>query len=243
MKLTEFAVPDRTGRINGRGDELTSRECGVEIRLVEACDYPFGETPVIGSDTSLPGAFKTVPFAIDGFLRRGTFCAEPDDLAWFGRAFQDTLDYVLGWMFTIAHAAGSESWIGDNNVQSVSLAGNTDAQRLAGILAGRKLWRQTVVAEGGPVLHLPPSWVPGMVAVGLLTPDGERTTIGDVVVVSDGYDEKGIAFWTGPVQIKVGKINTEMVPRARTNDEVNVLDTFAQIIVSPCSIVRVGAYA
>ena len=100
MKLTEFAVPDRTGRINGRGDELTSRECGVEIRLVEACDYPFGETPVIGTDTSLPGAFKTVPFAIDGFLRRGTFCAEPDDLAWFGRAFLDTLDYVriYGWV-------------------------------------------------------------------------------------------------------------------------------------------------
>jgi hypothetical protein len=242
MKLIEFAAPDRTGRINGYGDELTSRECGVEIRLIEACDPPYGETPVIGSNTSLPGAFKSVPFAIDGFLRRGTFCSQPDDLAWFGRAFQDELDYILGWMFTIAHAAGSESWIGDNNVQSVALAGNTAAQRVAGIMAARKLWRHTVVTVGGPVLHLPPSWAPDMKAAGLLE-NPDLTITGDPVVISDGYDEKGIAFWTGPVQIKLGKLSDEKVTKFRTNDEVNVLDTFAQIIVSPCSIVRVGAYA
>lgn len=242
MKLIDFAAPDRSGRINGRGDELTSRECGVEIRLVEACDLPTAETPVIGSNTSLPGSFKTVPFAIDGFLRRGTFCALPDDLAWFTKAFEDELDYILGWMFTINHAAGSESWIGDNNVQSVALAGNTAAQRVAGIMAARKQWRKTVVTVGGPVLHLPPSWAPDMKAAGLLE-NPDLTITGDPVVTSDGYDEKGIAFWTGPVQLKVGKLKAEMVPRARTNDEVNVLDTFAQIIVSPCSIVRVGAYA
>jgi len=241
MKLTEFAAPDRSSRINGYGDELSSRECGVEIRLVEACGLTPAETPVIGTNTSLPGAFKTVPFAIDGFLRRGTFCAEPDDLAWFSKAFQDELDYILSWMFTIQHAAGSESWIGDNNVQSVTLAGTSAAQRVAGIMDARKQWRKTVVTVGGPVLHLPPSWAPDMKAAGLLE-NPDLTITGDPVVTSDGYDEKGIAFWTGPVQIKVGKLSTESVPRARTNDEVKVLDTFAQIIVSPCSIVRVGAY-
>lgn len=242
MQLLDVADVSYDARLSAHGDELTSRECGAEIRLVEYCGETPDETAVIGTSTSVPGAFKTMPFAIDVWLRRGNFCAQPDDLQWLTTAFRDKLDFVLTWMLTIQHATGSEAWIGDDNVQSTALAGSTAAQRVAGIMAARRQWLKSVVTTGRPILHLPPSWAPDMKAAGLLE-DVDTTITKDKVVTGDGYDEKGIAFWSGPIGIKIGKINPETVNRSRTNDQINVVDTFAQFFVSPCSIVRVGAYA
>ena len=241
MKLLDVANVERPDRVDYVG-EFTSRECGVEILLTEFCDATPTDTAVVGSPTSAPGAFKSIAFPIDGFLRRNTFCNQPDDLAWFAQSFTQKLEFVLTWALTIEATTGTESWTGATGVQSVTLAGTTTAQRVAGIYAARRQWFKSVIAPAGPILHLPPSWGADMKAAGLLN-DSNTTVNGDPVVLGDGYDEHPQAFWTGPITIVLGALNKESVPRARLNDAVHVMDQVARFDVAPCSIVRVGAYS
>lgn len=243
MKLLDIAT-----KVSGRVDmydEIPTRECGVEIRLTDACDTgSASDVELIGTAASAPGTFKTAAFPLEGILRRGSYCSEPDDLSWFARAFTAKLEFILTWMLTIEHSAGSETWTNGAGVQTVALGATPSVdQRVAAIMAARLQWESTIVADSGPILHVPPSQAPALVAAGLIVPDGSVTVSGDPVVVGAGYDKHPQVFWSGPITIALGPLNQQSVPRSRLNEVVNALDQWARFEFAPCAVVRVGSYA
>lgn len=250
MKFLEAAnvnPGDRNTRFTA-GYNASSRECGVQITLEDACDAE--ETiAVTGDADSGPGSYKVVPFSPVAMLRRSTMCAESDDLEWLRAAVEAKLDFVLARALVIQPIAGTDSWLGATGVQSVSLAGAppTATARAASIIAAHTLWHNTVVSTSDPVMHVPDALVPELIASNILqmTPDGPKNVWNEPVVTSAGYDAHPIVFFTPKVTVRMTGINTERKPiyNAKLNNETIPADLLVAIDVPPCAIVRVGAYA
>lgn len=223
---------------------VSARECGVQILISQTCSDTPTEIALIGDDTSAPGEFKAVSFPVLGFFRRGRFCEQPDDLDWFDDVFETNLELVATWALTVDHAAGSDSWTNGTGVQTVSLAATpTDAQQVAAIEEGRRLWLKTVsTRDKSPIMHVPPKLAPMLKVQGVLD-NADRNIWGDRVVIGQGYDEHPQVFWTGPIGVHIGARTTEATPKARTNDELTASDQMMALVIPPCSIVRVGSYA
>lgn len=243
MKLLDVATVERDLQIR-EFYPVTARECGVEIRLSEFCDLTPEVLAMIGTNTSSPGEFKAASFPVEGYLRRGTMCALPDDQRWFGRAFDNKLEFALTWALTVEHAAGTQTWLNGSGTQQTVLAGTSDVQLRDAVAVARRQWMKSVMTDdpGGPILHIPPKYAAALNFQGILI-DEDESIFGDRVVIGDGYDEHPNIFYSGPITIRLGTKKQEMVPRARVNNETNVIDLAAAIIVPPCSIVRAGVYA
>lgn len=226
------------------GYEATARECNVQVEFAEACDPEY--IALVGDvDSFGPGQYKVVPFIIEGFLRQGVLCQEPDDGAWFREAFNGLAEYALTRALVIQAVAGTESWIGDDSVQVQTLAGATDANMATALAAGRDLWFSTVVEpEGVPIMHVPPSLVSQLVRIGWLFvgDQGIKSTLGDKVVVGAGYESDPHVFFTGSIIIRLNDTNLEDdLIHARLNESTIAVDRLGLVDVAPCSIVKVGA--
>jgi hypothetical protein len=149
----------------------------------------------------------------------------------------------------IQPVAGTEAWVGDAGVQTVTLGVTpTDAALATAVMAGRAQWFASVTSkDGNPVMHVPPSMAPALVRGGVLfgTPDGEVHSIaGDKVVVGAGYDiTTPHVFFTGDVIIRMTDVDDEggSLYRKRLNEKVDARNMAAAIDIAPCAIVRVGS--
>lgn len=243
MKLLDVATVERGVQIRDAYN-LPARECGVELRITEFCDTTPEDTALIGTDTSLPGEFKVASFPLQGFLRRGVLCAQPDDQAWFGRAFDQKLEFALTWALVVQHAAGAESWSNGAGTQQTALAGTSDVQLRDAVAIARRQWMKSVMTDDakGPILHVPPRYAAALKTQGVLE-SVDKSIYGDRVVIGDGYDEHPNIFYSGAIKIRLGEKIQDHVPVPRINNEINVIDLGVEIVVPPCSIVRAGAYA
>lgn len=245
MRLLEFAPPVTNEQMRDYWNR-SARECGVELLLTEACTESPTEHAIVGGHGSKIGDnYKVASFPIQAFLRTGILCAQPDDMEWFTQAFMQSLEMAISYGFTIEAAAGTDTWTNGPGVTVQAQAGTTTptiTQRVDAIKAGRRLWYKTVITETGiPVMHVPPSLAPDLKFNGVLQ-DDNKNIWGDPVVIAPGYDEHPNVFFTGPIEIKLGKLMRDNVPVPRMNNQTMVADVFAAIDVAPCSIVRIGAY-
>lgn len=243
MKLMEAATVRRNVQLRDYRNQR-ARECGVEIYLSEFCDDTPENIAVMGTANSAPGDYRVTAFPIAAFLRQGVFCEQPDDQAWFTAAFENHLDYALTYALTVEHIAETEVWTNAPGVQTISLVSNpTTDQRGAAVAAGRRQWFKSVVSADplGPILHVPPSHLPALKFSGVVL-DKDTTVWGDRVVCGEGYDEHPQEFWSGPIGVELGVVESENVPRAMINSTTRVADVAAAIDIVPCSIVRIGSY-
>lgn len=249
MKLLEAArVNQDSLNLYGAGYYSDTRECGLQVRLTDACEEESIE--LIGDENSASGTYYVKPFAVEAELRRGVRCERADDQSWVEKALEASLEYALSRALVIQPIAGTTSWLGDAGVQSVTLPGSPTADNYGtAVMEARKKWFDSVVSlEGGPILHVPPSLVLTLVKAGVLqmNQDGEAATIlGDKVVIAPGYDRTGAAvFFSGQIKIAYMPIDSnDLLRRARTNDSVVVANTVAIVDTAPCAIVRVGSYS
>lgn len=249
MKLLEAASVNQDDlNLFGAGYNADTRECGLQVRLTDACEEE--SIPLIGDGNSAAGNYFVKPFAIEAELRRGVLCERADDQSWVEKALEASLEFALSRALVIQPIAGTTPWIGDSGVQSVTLPGSPTADNYGtSVMAARRKWFETVVSlEGGPILHVPPSLVLTLVKAGVLQMNqaGEAATIlGDKVVIAPGYDRTGAAvFFSGSIRIAYMPIDSnDLLRRARTNDSVVVANTIAIVDTAPCAIVRVGTYS
>jgi len=215
--------------------------------LEDACDPT--TIALRGTTGSVPGQYKVEPFALRGILRRGQFCKEDDDAAWWTAAFEKSLEFALTRALVIQPVAGTNAWVGDAGVQTVALGGSpTDAALATAVMAGRTQWFNTVTSvTGKPIMHVPPSMAPALARGGVLGygNNGEVYSIaGDPVVIGDGYDVASPhVFFTADVEIYLMAADDEggPLPVARINDLVDAKNIVAMIDTAPCGIVRVGS--
>lgn len=230
-----------------QGYNRSARECGVLLELAEACDPTM--IALRGTTALRPDTYKVMPFALRGLLQRSVGCTEDDDATWWADAFGGSIEYALTRALVIQPVAGTESWVGDAGVQTVTLGVTpTDAALATAVMAGRAQWFASVTTKTGkPIMHVPPSMAPALVRGGVLfgTPDGEVHAFnGDTVVVGAGYETATPhVFFSSDVVIRMTAVDDEggPLPRARLNDVVHARNIVAMIDVAPCGIVRVGS--
>jgi hypothetical protein len=249
MKLLEAASVNRDDiNLFGAGYNAEIRDCGVQMRLTDACEEE--SIQLVGDASSAVGFYYVKPFAIEVELSRSVVCEKPDDQAWVEKVLEANLDYPLSRALVIQPIASTTSWLGDTGVATVTLAGSPTADDYGtAVMAARKLWFETVMTlAGGPILHVPPTLVPTLVKAGVLQVDqkGQATSIlGDRVVIAAGYDRGNPnVFFSGEIKIAYMPIKSnDLLRRARTNDSVIVANTIAIVDTPPCAIVRVGSYS
>lgn len=249
MNLLEAATVN-DGRVDwlGNGYNAQSRECGVQMRLTDACEEESIE--LVGDENSEVAQYTVKPFAIEAQLNRSVLCERPDDTEWVKKVVEANLDYPLSRALVIQPIAGTNSWIGDAAVPTVALGADPTADDYtAAILEARAQWFETVMSiKGGPILHVPPSLVPTLVKGGILSMKGDgdaATILGDRVVIGTGYERTNMnVFYSGEIKIYHSSIDTnDILRRARTNSSIILANLIALIDVAPCSIVRVGSYS
>jgi hypothetical protein len=247
MKLLEAAQVNQGSERWTSGYNSTARECGVNLRLTDACE----ETSVdlVGTDASEASAYHVNPFSIEAQLNRSVLCERPDDQAWVEKALEANLEYPLSRALVIQPIAETDSWLNHADVQEVALAGNTADNYRTAVVAARKLWYESVLSlEGQPIFHVPPSIAPILVTAGVLQIDGggKAVTIwGEPVVISNGYEmSTPRAFFTGPIKIEYTSVQSNDILRhARMNNSSIVANVLAIVDTPPCAIVRIGDYA
>lgn len=247
MKLLEVASVNPDDMRWNQGYNATARQCNVQAELADACETD--TIPLVGDvDSFGPGSYKVLPFPVQAFLRLPVSCEKGDDESWFREAFEKFQERAITRALVVQPIAGAETWVGDTNVQTVTLAGSaTDAQLETAIFAARELWFATVFsASASPILHVPPSLTARLKRIGILeaTPEGTKTITEDRLVIGNGYDvATPHVFWTGEIVVRLSDIEDRdgRVRRARMNDSVIPLDELGAIDVAPCSIVRVGS--
>lgn len=238
---------------DGRADWLggynaQSRECGMQMRLTDACEEESIE--LVGDENSTVAEYFVKPFAIEAQLNRSVVCERPDDVAWVKKVLEKNLDYPLSRALVIQPIAGTDSWIGDASVPTVTLPATPTADQYGtAILEARAQWFENNMSiNGGPILHVPPRLVITLVKAGILSmkADGDAATIlGDRVVIGTGYDRTNAnVFYSGEVKIYYTSVDTnDILRRARLNNSVILANLIALVDVAPCSIVRVGSYS
>lgn len=246
MKLLEAATVNQGGERWTSGYNSTARECGVQLRLTDACEEESIE--LVGNEDSTASAYFVKPFSIEAQLNRGVLCERPDDKEWLEKVLENNLEYPLSRALVVQPIDGTDSWLNHADVQEVALAGATADNYRTAVVAARKLWYESVLSlEGQPIFHVPPSIAPILVTAGVLQVDGggKAVTIwGEPVVIANGY-EMGTprAFFTGPIKIEYMKIESgEILRHVRLNSSTIVVNTLAVVDTPPCAIVRVGTY-
>lgn len=247
-RLLDIATvnPD-DGREWRLGYDATARECNVQVEFAEACDPTY--IAIVGDETTFGiGSYKVIPFPVQGFLRLGVNCHENDDAAWLAASFRALAERVVTRALVIQAAAGNEAWLGDDSVQTQTLSDATDAVLDAGIAAARETWFSTVVDPiGRPIMHVPPSMVSRLVRLGWLVKLGSEneaeSTLGDPVVIGNGYEADPHVFFTGSIVVRLTEPNIDdgVLINARMNNLTIPIDRLGCIDVAPCSIVKVGA--
>jgi hypothetical protein len=243
------------------GEEISSRECAVDIALVTNVCENDAENQLV--DGGVGGLYTTRPVGLIGTLHRPLGCWQDDDPEWLNGTLKDTLDYALSRALVSVPAVGANSagavWVGATGTweQTFATVPGTMPDPLAyadAIMEARQTWYSHVATKDKPILHVSPRASLGLARAGLLhvipgsaregEDDGEVVTLlGDDVVISPGYDAAHpIAFWTGPIKVTISSAeSTGKVPNARSNQAAVTSTLVAMFDLPPCSIVRVGA--
>jgi hypothetical protein len=235
MRLLEAANVEESGGNWGLGWNEQDRHCGLHVYLGDVCVPEDTSTDVIGSAASESESYRVSPFSVSARLTRSWMCALPDDERWLGAAVLEATEMAVGRALVTEAVDGSVNWIGAPGVPAV---GGTPAD----VAVGRQRWFEANGGRGDPLLHVGIKNLPGLAKEFIVMRDnGELVSIwGDPVVVSPGYGDLPLAFWTGPVEIRLSPVDVAEEFAARHNLGVVLGARFAAVNLSPCMMVRVG---
>lgn len=256
MKLLDAAeVKEDASGDWAHGWDGDSRVCsGVHVYLSE-CD-PDVTADVIGTDDYIEDdcGYRVIPFGIIAELDRKTVMARPDDADWLRSALRNAAEIPVSRGLLVRQGMGTalgDTWLGNPNVTQVAAPDIADANAVAGSVSeGRRIFFQNTFGIT-PILHVNPDNVIALRKAGVVDLDplnGEnRTAWGDPVVISDGYYDipdltaVPMAFWTGPITIKLSDVNQEeVIHSTRRNRERYQVTMLAAIDTPPCAMVRIG---
>ena len=240
MKLLDVAdVQQGVSGSWGRGHDEDSRECAVDLDLVDACDPSYIQTVVAGGNG---GVYSVMPFGILANLQQPVNCWRPDDEAWLQKVLAKGNELALTRALIFQPVADSVNWVGADDV--IEVAASNDL--VADLATAWTTWHQHVLSEDDPIIHVSPGSVGELVKGGLLMIDKDKGVIsayGAPVVVGVGYsNDIPPVFVTGKIDIRLSSV--ELAPGdpvlSRRN-WVNIIATqVAEIDLAPCTVVRVG---
>lgn len=253
MKLLDAAEVEWAARGNWeRGWDGDTRSCsGIHVYLSE-CD-PDVTADVINTEGTDCG-YRVIPFGIVATMERTVRASKDDDDEWLARTLKEAAEIPVSRGLLVRQGMGNavgETWIGSPAGHEVPAPVLTDNAAVATAVSDgrREFFQRTLGLQ--PILHVNPGNALTLKNAGVLqldpTTGDDRTVWGDPVVISEGYYDipdlsaVPLAFWTGPIKIKLSDVNREEVARAiRQNKAMHQATMLAAIDFLPCSIVRIG---
>lgn len=194
-----------------------------------------GTNPAVAVTTTTPGAtggtivYRVGAFGIKADLPRSLMCTQEDDEKWLEAVTKAAAETGVGRAACIEHAEDSDTWIGDSL-----------AQTAATIEAGRIVWQTHNV--GVPALHLADDQMIDALNAKVILSLGDQmmTVWGDPVVNSPGY-VAGAIFWTGPIEVYLSTIDTDLLFKSSNNEARVIANIVAALDMPPGQIVKVTA--
>lgn len=256
MKLLDAAEVEWAARGNWeRGWDGDSRACGGLHVFLSECD-PDVTADVIGAEGE-DGAdcgYRVIPFGIVATLNRTVRMARDDDDQWLADQLKAGAEIPVSRGLLVRQGQGTalgETWIGSPDAEEIPAPTLTDNAAVATAVSDgrRAFFRRTIGLQ--PILHVNPGNALVLKNAGVLqldpTTGDDRTVWGDPVVISEGYYDipdlsaVPLAFWTGPIKIKLTDVNREDTAFAvRQNKRMHQATMIAAIDTLPCAIVRIG---
>jgi hypothetical protein len=208
-----------------KGWQAEDRMGGLSVEIFDVCGT--SETQII--DGSNPDVYDIRAFGIKADLPRSLLCTQKDDEQWLAKMTKEAAETAVGRAACIEHADGTDTWLGDASVRAA-----------ATIEAGRVVWQAHNV--GVPALHLADDqMVDALNAKVILSLGDEMMTVwGDPVVNSPGY-LPGTIFWSGPIEVFLSTIDTDLLFKSSNNAAVVIANIVAALNMPPGQVVKVTA--
>ena len=208
-----------------KGWQAEDRMGGLSVEIFDVCGT--SETSLI--DGSTTDIYDIRAFGIKADLPRSLMCTQDDDEKWLETMTKAAAEAGVGRAACIEHADGSDTWLGDASVRNA-----------ATIEAGRLTWNAHNV--GVPALHLADDQMIEALTARAITPIGDQmlTVWGDPVVNSPGY-LAGTIFWSGPIEIYLSSIESDLLYKVSNNEARVIANIVAALNMPPGQVVKVTA--